>query len=96
VKTTGDTYGVGISGNVTAQQMSNVTITPHQLSTTTIVSFTVTGPSGTVGFGNMTLPKTAIPYGKHVCLPTYFCLFVWILLPNKPACIVIFRLKIIT
>jgi YVTN family beta-propeller protein len=65
VTTTGDTYGVGISGNVTAQQMSNVTITPHQLTTTTIVSFTITGPSGTVGFGNMTLPKTAIPYGTN-------------------------------
>jgi len=27
------------------------------------VSYTVTGTSGTVGFSNMTLPKTAIPYG---------------------------------
>jgi YVTN family beta-propeller protein len=65
VTTTGDSYGVEISGNVTAHQMSNVTITPHQLSTTTIVSFTVTGPSGTVGFGNMTLQKSAILYGTN-------------------------------
>jgi hypothetical protein len=64
VTTTGDTYSVGISGNVTAQQMSNVTITPYQSNTTTIVSFTVTGPSGTSGFGNMTLPKTSIPTGQ--------------------------------
>jgi hypothetical protein len=56
VTTTSDTYGVGISGNVTAHQMSNVTITPHRLRATTIVSFTVTGPSGKIGFGNMTLP----------------------------------------
>jgi hypothetical protein len=27
------------------------------------VSFTVTGASGTTGFGNVTIPKSAVPYG---------------------------------
>jgi hypothetical protein len=59
----GATVDIAISGNVTAQQMSNMTITPYQSNATTTVAFTVTGTSGTVGFGNMTIPKTAIPYG---------------------------------
>jgi hypothetical protein len=28
------------------------------------VSFKITGPNGTAGLGNMTIPKTAIPYGN--------------------------------
>ena len=65
VTTTNDTFPIEISGNITAPQMSNVTITPYQSNITTIVSFTVSGPSGTSGFGNMTLPKTSIPYGTN-------------------------------
>jgi len=59
----GATVDIAISGNVTAQQMSNMTITPYQSNATTTVAFTITGTSGTVGFVNMTIPKTAIPYG---------------------------------
>jgi hypothetical protein len=40
-----------------------MTITPYQSNATTTVAFTITGTSGTVGFVNMTIPKTAIPYG---------------------------------
>ena len=62
--TTGNkTYTITIGGNITAQQMSNITITPYVNNSTTTVAFTVTGPSGTQGFGNITLPKEAIPYG---------------------------------
>ena len=43
--------------------MSNVTISTN-LSNTTTVSFTVTGESGTTGFGNITIPKSAVPYGS--------------------------------
>jgi hypothetical protein len=51
-------------GNITVTQfLTNITITPTPLTTTTTVSFTITGPSGTAGFGNMTIPKTSIPYG---------------------------------
>jgi uncharacterized repeat protein (TIGR02543 family) len=61
--TNNNAYSIAISGNVTAQQISNMTITPYQSNATTTVTFTITGTSGTVGFGNMTIPKTAIPYG---------------------------------
>ena len=57
------TYTVTVGGQITAQQMSNMTITPHATNTTTVVAFTVTGPSGTTGTGTLTLPKEAIPYG---------------------------------
>ena len=50
------------SGNVTIGQMSNVTIATNQSAITT-VSFTVTGESGTTGFSNVTIPKSAVTYG---------------------------------
>jgi hypothetical protein len=43
--------------------MSNVTITTNPSAKTTTVSFTVTGESGTTGFSNITIPKSAVPYG---------------------------------
>jgi hypothetical protein len=43
--------------------MSNVTIATDNYISTTTVSFTVTGESGTTGFGNITIPKSAVPYG---------------------------------
>jgi hypothetical protein len=65
VKTTNNQlYTVGLTGNITAQQMSNMTITPHPESSTTNVAFTVTGPSGEAGYGTIALPKAAIPYGS--------------------------------
>jgi hypothetical protein len=54
---------LAISGNVTSSQISNATITSYLPTKTTTVSFTITGPSGTAGFGNMTIPKTAIYHG---------------------------------
>ncbi len=61
--TTGQTFGVGLSGNVTESEISNVTITSDQSSALTTVSFNVTGASETTGFSNMTIPKTSIAYG---------------------------------
>jgi hypothetical protein len=61
---TGSTVDLAISGNVTSSQISNATITSYQPSKTTTVSFVITGPNGTAGFGNMTVPKTAIYYGN--------------------------------
>jgi uncharacterized repeat protein (TIGR02543 family) len=63
VTTNGDVYDIDISGTITVQQMSNLTITPYADISTTKVEFNVTGPAGTTGFGNMTIPKSAIPYG---------------------------------
>jgi hypothetical protein len=55
----GTTIDLGITGNITRTQMSNVTIATSQSSITTL-SFIVTGESGTAGFSNITIPKTAI------------------------------------
>jgi len=44
--------------------MLNIPITSDQ-STETKFSFTITGPSGTVGFANMTISKNAIPYESN-------------------------------
>ena len=59
----GSTVELAISGNITGSQMSNVTISTNPSANTTTVSFTVTGESGTTGFGNITIPKSAVPYG---------------------------------
>ena len=58
-----------VTGNITVSQFTNVTITPHPSILATTVAFTITGPSGSEGFGNMTLPKSAIPYGT---IPTIY------------------------
>ncbi len=65
VTTTSETYPIEISGNITTEQFSNMTITPYQDTKTTIVEFTLTGPNGTEGFCNLTLPKIAIPFGTN-------------------------------
>jgi hypothetical protein len=62
--TSNTTYPIAISGgNMTAKQMTNMTITSYASNTTTVVALNVTGPSGTVGTGTIALPKEAIPYG---------------------------------
>ena len=59
----GSTVDLAISGNITGSQMSNVTITTNQFAKTTTVSFIVIGESSTMGFGNITIPKSAVTYG---------------------------------
>jgi hypothetical protein len=59
----GATVDLEISGNVTSSEVANVTIATNQSATSTTVSFTETGESGTTGFGNVTIPKNAVPYG---------------------------------
>ena len=51
-----------IRGNTALFKQSNVTIVTNQSAMTTTVSFTVNRESGTTGFSNITIPKTAIPY----------------------------------
>jgi hypothetical protein len=53
---------LAVSGNVTSSQISNATIASNKPTITT-VSFKITGPNGTAGLGNMTIPKNAISYG---------------------------------
>jgi len=59
----GTTVDLTIRGNVTSVQMSNITIATIQSTISTTLSFTLAGESGTTGFSNMTIPKTAILYG---------------------------------
>jgi hypothetical protein len=55
--------------------MSNLEITSNQSASTTTLSFTVTGQSGTTGFGNVTIPKSAVAFGTT---PTIY-------IDNQPA-----------
>jgi hypothetical protein len=43
--------------------MSGITIATDKAASSTTISFTVTGASGTSGFGNITIPKSAVTYG---------------------------------
>jgi len=63
----GATVDLPISGNITSSQMSNVEISTKQASATT-VSFTLTGKSGTTGFGNVTIPKSLVPHGATLTI----------------------------
>ena len=56
----GKTINLPLSGNITSTQMSNVTITTEN-ATTTGLYFTVTGEGGTLGFSNITIPKSLVP-----------------------------------
>ncbi len=62
-KDDGSIVNLEISGNITTSQISNLQINSNQTEQTTIVSFNVTGPSGTNGFSNMTIPKNTVPEG---------------------------------
>jgi uncharacterized repeat protein (TIGR02543 family) len=50
-----------LQGNISSSQISNVWLIPS--SKNTVLSFSVTGKSGTVGFTNITLPKSSVPAG---------------------------------
>jgi hypothetical protein len=43
--------------------MSDIKIITDKTASSTTLSFTVTGTSGTTGFGNITIPKSAVTYG---------------------------------
>jgi outer membrane protein assembly factor BamB len=61
------TIELSINGNITGSQMSNITISTNQSATS--LFFTVTGESGTTGFCNITIPKSAVPNGS---IPTIY------------------------
>lgn len=52
-------FGFEIGGNISSSQVSNVYWVTNQ--TATKIYFTVTGESGTFGFGNLTIAKSRIP-----------------------------------
>ena len=59
---TGAKINLSISGNMTSQQITNVTITPNKSSKTIAISFTVSGEQGDIGFGNVTIPKSTVDF----------------------------------
>jgi hypothetical protein len=58
-----------INGNITSQQMTNVTIAKNMSSTITTLSFQLTGEDGTTGYANITIPKSAVGQGA---IPTIY------------------------
>ncbi len=65
----GSTVELSICGNITSSQISNIAIETNLSIESTTVSFTVTGATGTSGFCNMTIPKSAVVYGT---VPTIY------------------------
>ncbi len=62
-KSNGENVTLNVNGNITNQQISNAIIQTNPSKNTTTLSFTLTGQSGSTGFANVTIPKTAVPYG---------------------------------
>jgi uncharacterized repeat protein (TIGR02543 family) len=61
----GKTKELTLTGNISASQLSNGKITTALGTQTTKIAFTATGPSGTSGFTNMTIPKSSVTYGTR-------------------------------
>jgi hypothetical protein len=61
----GATVDLAINGNITISQISNLTIVKNESAASIVVSFTVTGEDGTIGFSNMTFPKSAVSNGDN-------------------------------
>jgi hypothetical protein len=64
----GHSINLILQGDIAPSQMSNVIITTNQSAGTTLLSFIVTGESGSTGVSNITIPKSAIPYGTEPTL----------------------------
>ena len=60
----GDTTSLSLSGNITSQQITNAKIIRNKSASTTTILFNITGESGTVGSGNLTIPKSEITFGS--------------------------------
>lgn len=55
-----DVVTLSITGNISAPQISSITVSENQTEGTAAISMVVTGDSGTAGFGNMTVSKSLI------------------------------------
>jgi hypothetical protein len=53
-----------INGNITSEQMTNVTMTKDLSSAIVTLSFLLTGEDGATGYGNITIPKSAVGVGS--------------------------------
>ena len=59
------TVKIAITGNITSSQITNATIKSNQTAKTTIIAFTISGSTTTIGYSNMTIPKASILYGTN-------------------------------
>ncbi len=57
---------LSIGGNITSSQISNAVFTSDEAAGTTKLSFDVTGVTGTVGYGDITVPKSSVPAGTPI------------------------------
>ncbi len=59
----GNNVTLSLGGNITSTQITSAAISTDESAGETTISFTVTGQSGSTGAGNVTVPKSAVPYG---------------------------------
>jgi hypothetical protein len=59
----GSTIPLILGGNITFLQMSNIQMTTNLTIATTVLSFNVTGLSDSVGFSNISIPISEVPFG---------------------------------
>ena len=64
----GTTVYLTINGNISNLQMTNAAISNNKSAATATISFTLIGASGTTGFSNITIPKSAVSYGNKPSL----------------------------
>jgi hypothetical protein len=50
-----------LNGNITTTQITHLQVTKNQTTAKTTLTFNVSGPAGTVGFSNITIPRTTVP-----------------------------------
>ncbi len=63
IASNGSTVDLATKGNITNSQISNVAINTNTSTKTTTVSLTITQQSSTIGFTNLTIPKSVISFG---------------------------------
>jgi hypothetical protein len=64
----GSNVTLRLGGNITCQQITGATVISNESVHQTTVSFIVNGQSGTVGFGNITIPKSAVYFGTTLAV----------------------------
>jgi N-acetylneuraminic acid mutarotase len=59
-----NTVNLALNGNITIYQMSNIALSTDYHKNSTTLAFTLSVQNGTVGFSNITIPSSAVSFGK--------------------------------